>query len=276
MLCCWKAGRLFAHLPKSPWRFGQTQSPVPLKPTTVLDQAMFRSQVPAGFSYAYLALLEALGKHDYSSLAEFLEGRLYHHLEAALKDLEHGGYHMELVDNSERQPEIRNVSVYMGVHLQRIKNPPKEDYFQIANLEQVKSTLNADYLKKVLASRGVAGSFDLFAQDLSNCWVYIGTGAPGKVVIAADVIYRGPAPLKLVKEGRNVGKSGGDEVHMVRFESESLNLGSQADMMSRGLGQLPNLLSGKVNLLEATWEIADIDHFLQGNPFVLPKTELVK
>lgn len=268
--------RLFSQVPKSPWRFGQTQSPVPLKPPTVLDQAMFRSQVPVGFSYAYQSLISALSKHDYSALAEFLEGRLYHHLEAAMKELEHSGYHMELEDNSERQPEIRNVGVYMGVNLYRIKNPPKEDYFQIANLEQVKSTLNADYMKKMMASRGIPTSFDLFAQDLSNCWVYLGASAPGKVVISADVVYRGRAPLKLVRNGQNVGKSGENEVHMVRFESESLNLGSQADMVSRGLGQLPNLLSGKVNLLEATWEIADIDHFLQGNPFVLPKKELIK
>ena len=275
MVRCWGVRRLFAHTPKSPWRFGQTQSPVPLKPLTVLDQAMFRSQVPAGFSYAYLSLIEALGKHDYAALAEFLEGRLYHHLEAAMKEMEIAGYHMELADGSERQPEIRNVGVYMGVNIQRIKNPPREDYFQIASLEQVKSTLNADFVKKMLASRGVPSSFDLFAQDLSNCWVYLAAKAPGKVVISADVIYRGPAPLRLVKKGTEIGKTGGEEVHMVRFESEGLNLGSQADMASKGLSQLPNILSGKMNLLEATWEIADIDHFLQGNPFVLPKKELV-
>ena len=269
--------RFFSSLPKTPWRFGQTKSPVPLKPLTTIDQALFRSQVPAGFSYAYVALIEALGKHDYEALANFLEGRLYHHLEASLKELEYQGYRFHLVDISERTPEIRNVGVYMGVNVQRRKNPPKDDYFQIANLEQIKGTLNAEFLKKLMASRGVGTSVDILSQDLSNCWVYLGAQAPGKVVISADVLYTGPSPLSLLKADQSVPVPAiPNEVHLIRFESESVNLGNQSEMATRGLAQLPNLLSGKVNLLEATWEITDIDFFLQGNPFVLPKQDLVK
>lgn len=267
-------------LPKVPWALRQKKSPVVLKPLTGFDRAMFRSQIPEGFKFAYSSLISALGSHDYASLQEFLEGRLYHKVEIQLKALESQGFRMQVVNPEENvvvEPEIHNVGMHVGVHLQRIKNPPKEDFLQIVNLEQFKPMIATMNFQKIIPGKDLP--VDRFlAEDLSSHWIYVCPSGPAKAVIAADVMYRGNNPLTVVREDKDEVYTGRvEEVHVIRFESTVIDFNSEQNSMGMHFAKiLPKLLSGKINLLESQWEIADIDNVMEGNPFVVSKKELAR
>ena len=63
------------------------------------------------------------------------------------------------------------------------------------------------------------------------------------------------------------------EIHIIKFESESLRLNNQGDMLITG--QFDNIIKifreNQNSLFEREWIITDIDNILQGNPFLKEK-----
>lgn len=162
--------RAIGTLPQAPWSFHQLSVPIPLRPLTALDQSLLPSLLPASFSYSYTNLLHSLCKHDYPSLTESLEGRLYHRVESLLKDIEFEGFHFGLIPTNIGEPKLGNVSMHLGVHLQRIHNSPS---FQAFNLNFLKGSIDPKEFMKQKQEKGISPEFNLLEMDLGHIWAYI-------------------------------------------------------------------------------------------------------
>lgn len=236
---------------RAPWALGQLRAPFHLKPLSPPDLSLFPSPLPALFQSTYTHLVAALSQPHQPYLIKSLEGRLYHTVLDMLIALERKGLTLSLDKAWEAGlPELCNLQIHMGVHLQRKLNTFRDS--QVLNVEQIKTALSPEHLDK---STGL----DL-AQDLSHVWVYLSPAAPAKVLYSVDAVFRGKGPLSL-------GTPTGEEEHVLRFECLGADLGNQSDW--EGTDSLAALLAQAerdTDLTQAAWEVVDIDHLLAGNP----------
>ena len=231
---------------------------------------MLSSLLPASLAYSYTNLLHSLCKHDYSSLGECLEGRLYHRVESLLKDLEFAGCHLSLIPSNIEVPKLCNLSMHLGVHIQRIHNSPS---FQVFNLNFLKASIDPKEFMKQKEEKGISSEFNLLEMDLGHIWAYIGDKAPAKLVVAVDAIFKGENPVTLVQGSKDMVYTARiNELHVVRFECTATNVGEQKDYdeNSRLTALLTPLLNNDIDLRKAVWTVTDIDNLLKGNPHLAP------
>jgi len=261
--------RALGTLPQAPWVFRQGSAPLLLRPLSAVDRSLLSTQLPATFAYSYSSLVEALCSHDYAALADCLEGKLYHKVESLLKNLEFAGFHLHPATKSKpNPPKLYNLSMHLGVNIQRIQNLPS---FQVFNLNFLKDSIDPAEFSKQKEAKGISPDFDLLKMDLGNIWAYIGEKAPAKLVVAVDAVYIGENPVSMLQEGKDVVYRGRvEEVHVVRFECTATDVGEQKDYddNSRLTALLTPLLTKDLDLKTAVWTITDVDNLLQGNPHI--------
>lgn len=244
--------RALSTLPVLPWKL-QVQAPVIA--TKDLDprfKDLFYNKLSDGFAYAYESLCDSLSNHDVKSLQECLEGRLYQRVQTQLAAMSSSGYHFRLLTQSNPQLSLHNMQVHLGVHIERARNFPRSTYLRIGTLENMKQ-----------------GHPKAPQENLDHIWLYIHPEAPASLVLSLDVLYRGPAPLTVQHHGKDI-YGPGSELHHFRFESCPLALGNQAEVAKTD--RLSTLLAPVREhheaLVNASWQLVDIDHILEGNPFV--------
>lgn len=244
--------RALSSLPAFPWKF---QAQTAAVPTTELDprfKDLFHSKLTDGFAYAYESLCDSLGSHDLTSLHECLEGRLFHRVHTQLEAMSKAGYRFRNLAQTNPELSLYNMQVHLGVHIERARNLPRSAYLRIASLETMKQ-----------------GHPKAPKEKLDNIWLYVHPEAPASLVLSLDVLYRGPAPLTVQHQSKDL-YGAASELHHLRFESCPLALGAQAEVAQsdRLSALLAPVREHHEALVSAAWQVVDIDHILQGNPFV--------
>jgi len=244
--------RALGSLPALPWKF-QAQSPaIATKELDPRFKDLFYNKLSDGFAYAFESLCDSLSNHDVKSLQECLEGRLYERVQTQLASMSNSGHRFRLLTQTNPQLSLHNMQVHLGVHIERARNLPQSAYIRIATLEAMK-----------------LGHPSAPQENLDHIWLYIHPEAPACLILSLDVLYRGAAPLTVQHQGKDL-YGPGFELHHFRFESCPLALGTQAEVAKTD--RLSTLLAPVREhheaLVSASWQLVDIDHILQGNPFV--------
>jgi len=244
--------RALGSLPALPWKF-QAQSPaIATKELDPRFKDLFYNKLSDGFAYAFESLCDSLSNHDVKSLQECLEGRLYERVQTQLASMSNSGHRFRLLTQTNPQLSLHNMQVHLGVHIERARNLPQSAYIRIATLEAMK-----------------LGHPSAPQENLDHIWLYIHPEAPACLILSLDVLYRGAAPLTVQHQGKDL-YGPGFELHHFRFESCPLALGTQAEVAKTD--RLNTLLAPVREhheaLVSASWQLVDIDHILQGNPFV--------
>lgn len=246
--------------PPFPWKFQSETASVPTQDLDLRFKRMFYSKLSDGFAYAYQSLCDSLANHDLKSLEECMEARLFDEVKRRLEAMQTQDTRLRLV--AERNPDVSlyNLGVHLGVHIERKKNFSKSKYILIDTLENMKKR-----------KRNIDNNHRLFKEKLENIWLYVHPLSPASLVISLDVLYHGLNPLTAVRSGTDLFPGQHNEVHHLRFESCVLNLGTQVDAAQSHLLSklLVPVLQQAEDLVNASWELVDIDHLLSGNPFVV-------
>jgi hypothetical protein len=257
---------------KAPWLFNQQSPVVPLRS---LSSSNLESQIlfslSEGFLYAFDSLCDSFSTLDTSSLEQCLEPSLFSTVSSLLASLSSSDYSFSRLPSSTPSLSLSNLQISTGVHLDRSLNPSKSSYMMIKSIEEMKKHVPMDMIRSQVKKEGLSVNENILNSCMDYAWLYISPAAPANLVLAVDVVYRGLAPLTLLRNGEDVVyKEKTEEVHVLRFESEAVQLGLQKDVMSLGkFGTIfQQLKEQKSNLLTQQWIITDIDHILAGNPYV--------
>ena len=190
---------------KTPWIFNQTSPIIPTKP--INPEKMYiqlKETLTEGFIYAFHSMCEAYEKQDTETLEQCLEPGLFKHILHSFNTLDSLGY--KFIRTSSNDPEIslHNLSLTLGVNINRSLNLSKNDYIMIKSLEELKKTVPMDLIKSQVEKEGFAVSDSLLKSCLDYAWVYILPRAPANLVLSLDVIYNVEAPLMLTLNGKDV------------------------------------------------------------------------
>ena len=220
-------------------------------------------------------MVEALSTHDYPALLDLLEGRLYHKVEGALRDLEFSNTRLKSTSNLRFSVSLHNMQFFMGVHTQRVKNLPLEDYDNVLCLETLKQGIDREQFSKEAREKGISEGFNLLDMDLTNIWAYLSPRAPAKLVVSVDVLFTGLNPLTIVSFPSSeplLPSTSHTEHHLLRFECTATNVGLQGDYAERALlAMIKPLVARDVTFQKAAWTVVDIDE--GENPHVVSRNK---
>jgi hypothetical protein len=253
--------RAFGSVSEYPWKFRASAPDIPIKELDPRFRDLFHKKLSDGFAYAFQSLCDSLGNHDMKSLEDCLEGRLFDLVKSRLSEMERSRLHFHLI--GEQNPSLRlyNMTIHLGVHIERKDNLPKNKYLRIDSLEN---------MKKSYASGNKPPR--IMEENLEHIWLYVHPDAPANLIVALDVLYQGPNPLTiLTAEGQDLFSGRQVELHHLRFESCAVALGLQVDAAKKqGLTQLLGpIRSNTEELISSAWEVVDIDNIMKGNPFLV-------
>ena len=254
----------------SPWKFKQTAPVMPLDPKVgekIYSELSLR--LSDGFKFAFHSICEAYENQDTEMLEQCLEPGLFSHVLNNFNTLDSQGYRFKRLSTDDPKIHLRNLQMSVGVNIDRSLNLSKSDYLMIKSLEELKSQIGLDFIKKNMEE---VMKFD--ENILKSCMkficFYVLPRAPANLVLSLDVVYESEAPLTLAVDGKDqIYKERVNEYHTFRFESEVIRFGTQNEMTPAKFSsafQFAKDQEGK--MYSNPWTVTDIDSVLLGNPYV--------
>ena len=164
-----------------------------------------------------------------------------------------------------------NFNLSFGVDIDRSLNLPINDYSYTGTLQKIKELASEEVIRE---NSGNDFDKNIWENELDSLSLYINYDAPANIIISITAFFKGNQPLTLVKDNKDlIYTDNQSEIHIIKFESESLRLNNQGDMLITG--QFDNIIKifreNQNSLFEREWIITDIDNILQGNPFLKEK-----
>jgi hypothetical protein len=255
----------------APWKFLQTAPVVSLNTITSAKvyEEMIRN-LSEGFKYAYHSICDAYQSQDTEILEQCLEPNLFKKITNNFSILESQGYKFKRIGSQDPRISLYNLQIILGVNIDRSSNLKKTEYIMIKSLEDLKKMIPLGIVKSQIEKEKVNLDESVLTSCLDYAWVYIQPKAPANILISVDVVYSVEPPLTLMLNGKDaVYEEKINEIHVFKFESEPIRLGTQLEFMSKGkIDKLFHAIKlQKDNLFSQPWTITDIDNILQGNPY---------
>ena len=255
---------------KTFWAFKQTEPLLQLTPSTSQIFGNFQAKLEERLKSQYLALCNALCNNNLNSLRDILEPGLKQYMESEIYRLKSSGYRFKRASTEDPHMELSDLQIFLGVNINRSKNLPESEYLYIGSVENIKDTLPIN-----LVEEAESGGGDAWDCKLNAMWMYINLSCPANIVITTYAKFTGNNPITLCKENQEDSADNLQcrESHVIQFELEPFRIGSQGDAILSG--ELEGMIGAVKTITEESvdreWTITDIDHAMNGNPFVAHK-----
>ena len=257
----------------TPWKFNQSRAIIPLQlitPETLYNELL--SYLSEGFIYAYHSICDAYHNQHARLLEQCLEQRLFNRVVNNFNILEAQECFFEQISKNEPNVSLNNLKFSFGVSIDRSLNFPKPQYMMIKSLNEVKQFMPMDNIYNHLETEGVNANDSIIKSILEFSWVYASPSAPANLVISVDAVFESEAPLTIKSKGKDlIYKEKTREIHVFKFETESLNIGTQRELAMNSTqiySIMDSIKKDPKKLFKNDWLITDIDNILLGNPYV--------
>lgn len=189
---------------KSPWAFKNKFLPESLREIDADTKQKLKDHALPGCIKTYWNICEAIALNDKNYMRIALENSLYKKFIYELDILAQDEHQFVVNHRDTPNIEIFNVSINIGVDIDRRLNFKRSVYDIVSSLEQLKGNIDLKSLQKEAKENEIKFEEGMLDSNLENVWLYIHPNARACVLLSFDAFFTGLNPLSLIFEGKDV------------------------------------------------------------------------